>query len=87
MMLQVKAYLFLILRLKNKNVYVAKYFKIDFIGNRSAWRGPSSHSERPVGTEVQPTGPTPIDRFSRGESGPHCTEATLRLAFAKTPSP
>ena len=32
------------------------------IGDRSVWRGPGSHSERPVGSEVQYTGPTPTDR-------------------------
>ena len=32
-------------------------------------------------------GPTPTDSFSRGKSGLHCTEAAMRLAFAKTPSP
>ena len=49
--------------------------------------GPSSHSGRPVGSEVQHTRPMPIGRFSRGESGLHCTYATMRLAFTKTPSP
>ena len=43
------------------------------IGDPSEWRGPSSHSERPVESEVWHTGPTPMDRFSRGESGLHCT--------------
>ena len=43
------------------------------IGDCSAWRGPSSHSERPVESEVQHTGPTPMDRISRVESGLHCT--------------
>ena len=43
------------------------------IGDPSAWHGPSSHSERPVESEVQHTRPTPTDRFSRGESGLHCT--------------
>ena len=42
-------------------------------GDRSAWRGPSSHSERPVESEARHIGPTPTDRFSHGESGPHCT--------------
>ena len=36
------------------------------IGNCSVWRGPSSHSERPVESEVGHTGPTPKDRFSLG---------------------
>ena len=30
---------------------------------------PSPHSEKPVGSEVQQAGPTPTDRFPRGESG------------------
>ena len=41
------------------------------IGDCSAWHGPGSHSEKPVGSKVQHTGPT--DRFSRGEWGLHCT--------------
>ena len=36
------------------------------IGDRSAWRGPSSHSERPVEKEVWHIGPMPMDRFSHG---------------------
>ena len=36
------------------------------IGDRSAWRGPRSHSKMPVGSEVWHTGPMPMDRFSRG---------------------
>ena len=43
------------------------------IGDHSVWRGPSPHSERPVGGEVQHTGPRPMDRFSCEESGLHCT--------------
>ena len=43
------------------------------IGDHSAWHGPSSHVERPLENEVQHTGPTPMDRVSRGESGLHCT--------------
>ena len=39
------------------------------IGDFSAWHGPSSHSERPVGSEVGHTGPMPTDRFSHGGSG------------------
>ena len=39
------------------------------------------------GSEVWQAGPMPTDRFSRGESGLHCTWAAMRLAFAKTPSP
>ena len=62
------------------------------IGDRSAWCGPSSHSERPVESEVCHAGLTPTDRFfhaepDAGESGLHCTKAALRLAFAKTPHP
>ena len=37
-------------------------------GDCSVWRGPSSHSERTVGSEVQHTRPTPMDWFSHGES-------------------
>ena len=36
------------------------------IGDHPARRGPSSHSERPVESEVQHTGPRPTDRFSCG---------------------
>ena len=32
-------------------------------------------------------GPTPMDRFSRGDSGLRCTLTAMRLALAKTPSP
>ena len=32
-------------------------------------------------------GPTSMDRFSNGKSGLHCTQAAMRLALAKTPSP
>ena len=56
------------------------------IGDCSVWCGPSSHSERPVESKVWHTGPTLMDRFSHGESGLHFTQATLRFAFAKTPS-
>ena len=42
------------------------------IGDRSVWHGPSSHLERPVGSKVWHTGPTPTDGFSHGESGLHC---------------
>ena len=53
-----------------------------------AWEmQPSSHSEMPVESEVQNTEPMPTDRYCHGESGLHCTQAALRLAFAKTPSP
>ena len=34
---------------------------------------PSPYSEKPVGSEVRQAGPTPMDRFSCGESGLHCT--------------
>ena len=44
-----------------------------YIGDCFAWHGPSSHSERPVGSEVQHIGPMPADRFFCGESGLHCT--------------
>ena len=37
-----------------------------FTGDRSAWHGPSSHSERPVESEVRHTGPTPTDVFLWG---------------------
>ena len=43
------------------------------IVDRSALCGPRSHSERPMGSEVRGAGLTPTDRFSGGESGPHCT--------------
>ena len=49
---------------------------------------PSSHLERPVESEVRHIGPMPTDRFSRGESGLHYTEAALRLGFLlKLPHP
>ena len=51
------------------------------IGDHPARRGPSSHSERPVESEVWHTGPTPTDRLSHGESGLHFTEVAMRLAF------
>ena len=37
------------------------------------------------GSEVWQAGST--DRFSRGESGLNCTQAAMRLALAKNPSP
>ena len=59
------------------------------IGDHSAWRGPSSHSQRPVEIQVWHTGPTPTDRFSRGESirpalYPGCFETCFLL---KLPHP
>ena len=32
-------------------------------------------------------GPKSMGKFSRGESGLHCTLTAMRLALAKTPSP
>ena len=53
-----------------------------------AWEmWPRPHLGKPVGSEIQHTGPKPTDRFSCGESGLHCTYTAVRLAFAKTPSP
>ena len=43
------------------------------IGDRSVWRGSSSHLERPVESEVWHTGPMPTGGFSHAESGLHCT--------------
>ena len=39
-----------------------------------AWEmWPSPHLEKPVGSEPRQAGPMPRDRFSREESGLHCT--------------
>ena len=54
--------------------------RIFITGDHSVWRGPSSHSERPVRSEVQHTGPIPMDRFSHRESGLHCTLAAWWVA-------
>ena len=59
--------------LSNLSIQFFHFFKLKAIGDRSAWHGPRSHSEKPVGTGVLHTGPTPMDRFSCGESGLHCT--------------
>ena len=54
-----------------------------------AWEmWPSPHSEKPVGSEFHRAGLMTTDRFSRGESGLHYTEAALRLGFLlKLPHP
>ena len=62
-------------------MHIENYEQDAITGDRSAWRGPSSHSERPVGREVQHTGPTPKDRFSPALYRGHFD------TFAKTPPP
>ena len=52
--------------------YVEEY-QCGFMGDHTVWHGPSSHLERPVESEVRHMGPTPMNRFSCGESGLHCT--------------
>ena len=53
-------------------------------GSRECGTAPDSENQQGVSRN---TGTKPTDRFSHGESGLHCTQAAMRLAFAKTPSP
>ena len=58
------------------------------IGNLFTWNGKCSPAllESPQANgSMQDTKPT--DQFSRGKPGLHYTQAALRLALAKTPSP
>ena len=64
------------------------HFKTLVIGDCYTWCGPSSHSERPVESEVQHTGPRPTDRFSCGGIRPALYLGRFETCFfLKTPSP
>ena len=47
----------------------------------------ASHGSAPCGADLGMAGPTPIDLFSRGESGLHSARAAKILALAETPPP
>ena len=55
---------------KRRRSQVEEYYRESFV---QGYREPPPHSEKPVRNEVPQAGPTPTDRFSRGESGLHST--------------